>query len=113
MTSSFSEPRLRRHFAGAEEAEDHMNFPGGGEWIIVLLVLLLLFGASRLPKLARSMGQAGKEFKQGLKEGYKDEPVEGPCPFCGVEVPEESKFCPGCGHPAEEIVAERARKAAN
>jgi TatA/E family protein of Tat protein translocase len=87
-----------------------MNLPGGSELIIILLVLLLLFGASRLPKLARSMGQAGKEFKTGLKEGYKDQPVEGPCPFCGVQVPEDSKFCPGCAKSADEIVAERNRQ---
>jgi sec-independent protein translocase protein TatA len=87
-----------------------MNLPGGSELIIILLVLLLLFGATRLPKLARSMGQAGKEFKQGLKEGYKDQPVEGPCPFCGVQVPEDSKFCPGCAKSADEIVAERNRQ---
>ena len=90
-----------------------MNFPGGGEWLIVLLVLLLLFGASRLPKLARSMGQAGKEFKTGLKEGYQDQPVEGPCPFCEVQVPADSKFCPGCGRSAEDIVAEKTRRATN
>ena len=84
---------------------------GPGELIPILLILLLLFGATRLPKLARSMGQAGKEFKEGLKEGYKEEPVEGPCPFCGVEVAPDSKFCPGCAKPAEEIVAERTKKA--
>lgn len=83
---------------------------GPGEMIVVLLVVLLLFGASRLPKLARSMGQASKEFKDGMKEGYKAEPVEGPCPFCGVEVPAESKFCPGCAKPASEIVAERPKE---
>jgi sec-independent protein translocase protein TatA len=87
-----------------------MNLPGGGELILILLVLLLLFGATRLPKLARSMGQAGKEFKEGLKEGYKEQPVEGPCPFCGVQVPPESKFCPGCAKSAEDIVAERSRQ---
>jgi sec-independent protein translocase protein TatA len=87
------------------------NF-GGGELIIVLLILLLLFGASRLPKLARSMGQAGKEFKSGMKEGFKEEQVEGPCPFCGVQVPAESKFCPGCGKSADDIVAEKSRKSA-
>ncbi len=84
---------------------------GPGELIPILLILLLLFGATRLPKLARSMGQAGKEFKEGLKEGYKEEPVEGPCPFCGVQVAPESKFCPGCAKPAEDIVAERAKQA--
>jgi sec-independent protein translocase protein TatA len=86
-----------------------MNF-SAPELLIVLLVVLLLFGASRLPKLARSMGQASKEFKSGLKEGYKEEPVEGPCPFCSANVPADSKFCPGCGKNADEIVAEKAKK---
>jgi TatA/E family protein of Tat protein translocase len=87
-----------------------MNFPGGGELIIIFLILLLIFGASRLPKLARSMGQAGKEFKTGLKDGYRDQAVEGPCPFCGTEVPEDSKFCPGCAKSSDEILAEKARQ---
>lgn len=85
---------------------------GGPELLIVLAVLLLLFGASRLPKLARSMGQAGKEFKEGMKDGYRAEPAEGPCPFCEVNVPADSKFCPGCGKSAEEIVAQKKRDTA-
>jgi sec-independent protein translocase protein TatA len=89
-----------------------MSLPGGGELIIILLVLLLLFGATRLPKLARSMGQAGKEFKEGLKEGHQEQPVEGACPFCGVNVPADSKFCPGCSKSATEIVAEKEKQAA-
>lgn len=87
-----------------------MGSLGPGEMVLILLVVLLLFGATRLPKLARSMGQASKEFKTGMKEGYKEEPVEGPCPFCGVEVPGEAKFCPGCAKPATEIVAERTKE---
>ncbi len=87
-----------------------MGTPGPGELLIVLAVLLLLFGSTRLPKLARSMGQAGKEFKQGLKEGHVEQPVEGPCPFCGAEVPAASKFCPGCARSSEEIVAEKAKQ---
>ena len=46
---------------------------GAPELIIVLLIVLLVFGGSKLPKLARSMGQAQKEFKKGLSEGADDE----------------------------------------
>lgn len=42
---------------------------GGPELLIVLVVILLLFGGAKLPKLARSLGQAQNEFKTGLKEG--------------------------------------------
>ncbi len=43
----------------------------GPEWIIVLLVVILVFGASQVPKLAKSLGQAQHEFKKGLSEGNK------------------------------------------
>lgn len=42
---------------------------GTGELIIILAVVLLLFGSTQLPKLARSLGQAQNEFKKGIKEG--------------------------------------------
>jgi sec-independent protein translocase protein TatA len=42
---------------------------GPTELIIILIIVLVLFGSSRLPKLARSMGQASKEFKKGMNEG--------------------------------------------
>ena len=45
---------------------------GPWELLIVLAVILLLFGSTRLPKLARSIGQASKEFKAGVNEGAKD-----------------------------------------
>jgi sec-independent protein translocase protein TatA len=41
---------------------------GTPELIIILLILLLLFGASKLPKLARSFGESAKELKKGLKD---------------------------------------------
>lgn len=89
-----------------------MSGIGAPEILILFLVILLLFGASRLPKLARSMGQAGKEFKSGLKEGYTETPVEGPCPFCNAEVPADAKFCASCGKSADEIIAEKTKKTA-
>jgi len=39
------------------------------ELIVILAVLLLVFGASRLPEIARSLGKSGREFKKGMKEG--------------------------------------------
>jgi sec-independent protein translocase protein TatA len=43
---------------------------GAPELLILLLVVLLVFGGTKLPKLARSMGQAQTEFKRGIKEGH-------------------------------------------
>ena len=47
-----------------------MNF-GAPELIIVLLVVLLLFGGAKLPQLARSLGQAKKEFQEGAADQPK------------------------------------------
>jgi sec-independent protein translocase protein TatA len=49
-----------------------MSF-GPTELIIVLLIVLLLFGGAKLPKLARSLGEASKEFKKGVEDGGKEE----------------------------------------
>lgn len=47
-----------------------MGSIGAPELLILLLVVLLIFGGAKLPKLARSMGQAQTEFKRGIKEGH-------------------------------------------
>ncbi len=44
-----------------------MNF-GGGELFVILVVVLLLFGPSQLPKVARGFGQAIREFKKAQRE---------------------------------------------
>lgn len=44
------------------------GLPGGPEMIVILLIVVLLFGANKLPKLARSSGQAMGEFKKGREE---------------------------------------------
>jgi sec-independent protein translocase protein TatA len=49
---------------------------GPTELLIVLAVVLVLFGGAKIPKLARSLGQAQKEFKTGLDEGQKHDPAK-------------------------------------
>jgi len=41
---------------------------GGQEWIFVLLLFALLFGAAKLPGIARNLGRSVGEFKAGLKD---------------------------------------------
>jgi len=53
-----------------------MGSLGSSELIIILLVLLVLFGGAKLPQLARSLGSAQKEFKDGLREGSDDPPAD-------------------------------------
>jgi sec-independent protein translocase protein TatA len=47
--------------------------PRGQELIIVLVVVVLLFGARKLPELARSLGASAKEFRKGIEEGSADD----------------------------------------
>ena len=49
-----------------------LGFLEGPELIIVLVVILVLFGGAKLPQLARSIGQAQKEFKKGLADDDDD-----------------------------------------
>lgn len=49
-----------------------MNF-GTTEIILIVAVLFLLFGASRLPQLAKSLGQSRKAFKEGMREAEEEE----------------------------------------
>ncbi len=51
------------------------GMPGGWELIVIFLVILLLFGAKRLPELARGLGQSIREFKgavDGVQKEIKD-----------------------------------------
>lgn len=42
------------------------------EIILIIVVILVLFGGAQLPKLAKNLGKAQKEFKDGLAEGSKE-----------------------------------------
>jgi sec-independent protein translocase protein TatA len=46
---------------------------GYQELLIILVIVLILFGANRLPELARSLGSSVKEFKKGVNEASKED----------------------------------------
>lgn len=46
---------------------------GAPELLIIMLIVLLIFGGAKLPKLARSLGEAQREFRKGHDDGLKDE----------------------------------------
>ena len=48
------------------------GFPGGWEWILIILVVLIFFGAKRIPELARGLGKGIREFKDATKEIKND-----------------------------------------
>ncbi len=48
------------------------NIAGPDGLIIVLVIAIVLFGSTQIPKIARSLGSAQKEFKKGLEEGAAD-----------------------------------------
>jgi sec-independent protein translocase protein TatA len=81
---------------------------GTSELIIILIILLLIFGASKLPQLGGAMGKTIKAFKSEMKDGMAEEPAKtGPaqagaearfCAKCGTEVMDSAAgYCPKCG----------------
>ena len=48
--------------------------PGFGELLIILLIILILFGGSRIPEIARSLGQAMKEFRKAAGDSDQGKP---------------------------------------
>ena len=45
-----------------------LGLPGGGEWIIIALVILVLFGGRKIPELMKGLGSGIKEFKKASKD---------------------------------------------
>ena len=89
---------------------------GPTELIIILVIVLVLFGGSKLPKLARSLGEAQKEFKQGIDDD--DKPTEATPPPAAAATPPPAALPPAeppaatpC-HASGRIAAGRAGHAA-
>lgn len=55
--------------------------PGPSEWLVIAIVaLVVIFGAKRIPEMARSLGRAQSEFKKGLREGQQELGESPPAP---------------------------------
>jgi sec-independent protein translocase protein TatA len=67
---------------------------GGGEWVLIFLIVLLLFGGAKLPSLAKGLGQSIKEFKKAQKD---DEPAKD-APKAEAGQPEAKKPDPAGTH---------------
>ena len=84
---------------------------GTQELLVILVIVLVLFGANRLPQIARSIGSSMKEFKKGINEGSQDESRvststadgSGPahaalsCRQCKGPLAADWSHCPHCG----------------
>jgi sec-independent protein translocase protein TatA len=65
---------------------------GWSEIVGILIIILLLFGAKKLPELGNSLGRGMREFKDGISGLTKDEPVSPPAPPAPpASKPEEEK----------------------
>lgn len=54
------------------------------DWGWIVLAVAVVFGASKLPEIARNLGRSSGEFKKGLKEGNEGEPESATPPASGV-----------------------------
>jgi sec-independent protein translocase protein TatA len=79
-----------------------MNF-GTTEIILIVAVLFLLFGATRLPQLAKSLGQSRKAFKDGMREAEEEEKAEARQRLSKAEAPQISEV-------NAEVMAEDIRR---
>ena len=79
---------------------------GGGEIILILAIILILFGARKLPELAKGLGQGIKEFKkathnvsEGMRDAMAESPANAPTPFEPATVVTAEPKSAGTTHP--------------
>ena len=85
---------------------------GYQELMVILVIVLVLFGGSKLPDLAKSLGRSMKEFKKGIGAESEEEPAPKPqpvatavpktaesCAYCKGSLEAGWSHCPRCGTP--------------
>jgi sec-independent protein translocase protein TatA len=71
------------------------GIPGGYEWLIILVVVLLIFGPTQLPKLAKMIGKSAKSLKEGIDGKLDDDDDEKkPAAPETVDAPDDKKKDP-------------------
>jgi sec-independent protein translocase protein TatA len=75
---------------------------GYQELLIILVIVLVLFGANRLPELAKSLGKSVKEFKKGVETEPADDKTPRPVPEAAVRGVPAPRACAYCKAPLEE-----------
>lgn len=66
---------------------------GSQELLVILVIVLIMFGANRLPQIARSLGSSLTEFKKGINEGQAED--------TSVPAESEQRICEQCKNPLE------------
>ena len=84
---------------------------GYQELLLILVIVLVLFGGSKLPELAKSLGKSVKEFKKGIETEPVEDKIPKPvpdapaaatavprtCPYCKAPLDATWSHCPRCG----------------
>jgi len=67
------------------------------ELIVILVIVIFLFGANRIPEIAKGIGSAIRNFKNETEGRDSAGPRMATCPSCSTTNEPDSKFCRKCG----------------